>query len=65
MRGFIPFNIFTLEDRLDCLLADGVPSVLCQRVLTEQGLWLLCMHSEDLRKVCALLYAHTNCSIKT
>ncbi len=51
MRGYVPVNIATVEDRLDTLLSAGVPSEVCQRVLTEKALWLLCMHRSDLEKV--------------
>eukprot|EP01034_Spumella_vulgaris_P037847 gene37847-46702_t len=51
MRGYIPVAIFTMDDRLDRLLSDGLPSQLCQHVLTEKILWLLCMHTEDIQKV--------------
>lgn len=51
MRGYIPVNILTLEDRLDTLLSDGLPSSIVQRVLTHKILWLICMHPADLEKV--------------
>lgn len=58
MRCYVPTYLFTEPDesRLERMLVDGLTPDICRRLLSSKVLWLLCMHPNDIVKVCIATY---------
>ncbi len=54
MRQLIPLDIYKWD--LPSLQAAGLPAPLAHRIWTIKALWLICMHPDDIAKVCTVIY---------
>lgn len=53
MRGYLPLWILNSENQdlhEELMIVDGIPELIAQRLIRQNILWLLCLHSENLEQ---------------